>query len=1087
MRCKYIRNSQGVALLAALFVLMVLSILGIGLLTNVDDDLRMSKSVENSEKALKVAEAGIQMARSTFFDPGAVEVIDTQELSSIDGFYRGGYFLAQLESGFRGEEKWVQWRYDEGVTGHNPVSEITAPVFHVWQTSALGVNGTWSNARFNITPIYGIVARGTYFPIEDTSGNTEVRAHDEYTGAREVDSDYPAFATDYWIGDKALITGQDGLDVKYAINMSPMVSFSNYSSGGTQPVLVQQKLYFTYAGSGTDLSGSADRSSTVRLRAVNAQCHGDAGGATYQDDGDPMKSLWEFNTGIHGIGTAPAFFDPDPDTYGDEILYFAVVERGKAGSSGALDLKASNGFEFDAFPSNVTDDPEQIYLFAVVDTTGKLSDCTNTGSYKLKWAHPFPDPDVVEWTDYPAEQATGTDGTDPPYIRRPSDMTPFLPEEDLLADYRDGPGISGRQVRADGTSAFDGQWNQMRGNLMGRKEPGVSPPVVKVLYRDSTNNLTELQPQAADPFNPIIDIYLMYSALTRISYLHPTTDPWVDHVFWDRVMGFHGDGWGDDPGYRKPNTAQVRLLALRDAVVSETDAGGNHTGWNWNDPASRYPIFKWTVPVSPWDPDQTHASPDPDDRPGRGYGEYTWDTWFPGLISPMINTLAWDQDGTSWASVGAGGGGGAENLYNVIYSYYKSAGFHHGGAYINDTTNGRRGPNTGEGSPVAFEGDSWADSRVMAMAYRDTWDDYMQGNRTNIIPNTTANPDLSNPVEPYWTHTNVGGVGGTPDIPLDERQLITYEPTLNAPYRANAFKVGFPRPYAWWEALWEANVKGADPSDEHSLYRQGWAGVISPIPNPAAEDSSKDLDVEGEAAAMCPECLFQEGLLILSLNHDLTTPNDPDREDLRIHGINATTGLHVWDYHIPTTLEGDDANTTPAIANNLVFVAYQNYSSVTGSGESTKRRARLLVLDADNGIERQQMTIDERADAVILPPTIANGAVYVGTYDYSGDPGVAGYPSTGNNTDDVIRLWAMSPVIRLVSTGIYPFDDFRAEFPYGYRYYTSGNFANITMLDHDTIFKNPTGEVRGVWKRKLQVWVTGQNSKWEEVRELLEE
>ena len=51
MKLRYIRNSQGVALLAALFVLMVLSILGIGLLTNVDDELKMSKSVENSERA----------------------------------------------------------------------------------------------------------------------------------------------------------------------------------------------------------------------------------------------------------------------------------------------------------------------------------------------------------------------------------------------------------------------------------------------------------------------------------------------------------------------------------------------------------------------------------------------------------------------------------------------------------------------------------------------------------------------------------------------------------------------------------------------------------------------------------------------------------------------------------------------------------------------------------------------------------------------------------------------------------------------------------------------------------------------------
>ena len=84
MKYTYIRNSQGVALLAALFVLMVLSILGIGLLTNVDDEIKMNKSAENSEMALKVAEAGIQVARSTFFDSTDKEITTTAELSSID-------------------------------------------------------------------------------------------------------------------------------------------------------------------------------------------------------------------------------------------------------------------------------------------------------------------------------------------------------------------------------------------------------------------------------------------------------------------------------------------------------------------------------------------------------------------------------------------------------------------------------------------------------------------------------------------------------------------------------------------------------------------------------------------------------------------------------------------------------------------------------------------------------------------------------------------------------------------------------------------------------------------------------------------
>ena len=205
-------------------------------------------------------------------------------------------------------------------------------------------------------------------------------------------------------------------------------------------------------------------------------------------------------------------------------------------------------------------------------------------------------------------------------------------------------------------------------------------------------------------------------------------------------------------------------------------------------------------------------------------------------------------------------------------------------------------------------------------------------------------------------------------------------------------------------------------------------------------------------------------------------------EDLRLHAINATTGVHKWDYHLPAAFWGDDANTTPAVANGLVFTAYQAYTDDKSDADDT-REARLLVLNADNGLLQQDTVIDQDADAVILPPTIANGALYVGTYDMNYTFGSSS-TAVGN---DQIRLFAMSPVLRLVSTGIYPFDALGAEYPLGYKHYTGGGFTKISSLDHDTIFKNPSGEVRGVWKRKLQVWITGQNSKWEEVREVLEE
>ena len=143
----------------------------------------------------------------------------------------------------------------------------------------------------------------------------------------------------------------------------------------------------------------------------------------------------------------------------------------------------------------------------------------------------------------------------------------------------------------------------------------------------------------------------------------------------------------------------------------------------------------------------------------------------------------------------------------------------------------------------------------------------------------------------------------------------------------------------------------------------------------------------------------------------------------------------------------------------------------------------LEALSARDGQRKQEpMAVDEDADAIILSPAIANGAVYIGIYDFEGS-----YSS--DLSDDIIRIFSMSPVLRLVSTGVYPFDYLGAKYPFGYKYYMGGSypFARITSLDHDTIFQNPSGEVHGIWKRKLQVWVTGQNSKWEEVREVLED
>lgn len=1075
MRVRYIRNSQGVALLAALFVLMVLSILGIGLLTNVDDEIKLSKSTENSERALKIAETGIQVARATFFDPTVKQVVRTEEISSVDGFYRGGYFLAQLESGFRGAEKWTQWRYDNGVSAYNDISEIVVPVFRVWATGNNGVNGSWryegevNRWMFYTRNLYPVVARGTYFSIEESSGDTLVRAHDEYTGRQEVTNEGETAI--YWADDKSVLN-KSGTNM--ATFMSAMASFSDYSSvpGTTEPVLVRQRLYFTYAGHDSQniTASQADTVSTVRLVAANALANNTANEA-------PISTVWTFDTRMHGVGTAPAFFDPDPDTLGDEIIYFAVMSMGDPGGTGALDINEVGTDNLVNFPNQVSHDSQQIHLFAIVD---------QGTTPKQKWVTPYPNPAVANSTDYPVAHVTGTDGQEPPYVGGPADLEPFMPEDDLLPDYRDG-------------AELDSQQNLVRGNLgWNTAPPAVSPPVISVLYEDSSGNLTQDRNNATDPSknNPRIDIYLTYAAWSRMSELLFGKN----RGFWAREFEWNGstDGWGPG-GLRKPNAIQTRLISLRDRLVRNAA----DDGWEWNDPASKFPTLKWTYRVPAHDPSGT------DPRPWKGYGEYTWDTWFEQDVAPLVRLAATDQSSRTWNAIGTAG---TRNLYPVIYVLYESTGFPCTGD-DNSVQAWTQGPTIAQGSPVDFSGQAWSDSRLMVMAVRDTWDDYMEGNQTNYLfssMNTTwSNRSLSNPVEPYWVHdhtdyetagtgTNVcdTGTAGCPPIPhkypaYPNYTVITYNMTdtdtagntLQAPYPANADKVGFPRPYTWSESLWNVEVRDAAQDLPWSMYQQGWegAGFASGTPH-----NSKNLDVKGDNSALCTECLQGDGLLVTSFQQSLTTDNNgtnnykraDDRVDLRLHGINATTGVHLWDFHAASTMYGDYSNASPAIANDKVFWAYKKYG---------ERTVILEALAATDGNRKQEpLAVDEDADAIILSPTIANGAVYIGTYSLNGtgpdDTNSADTPTSYVN-DDYIRLFAMSPVLRLVSTGIYPFN---------YANYTGNNFRNITMLQHDEIMKDTgltyidqIGKVP-VSKRKLQVWITGGNSKWEEVREILE-
>lgn len=1042
------QQESGVALIAALFVLVVLSTLVIAVLADVQGELRMSAVDRNSERALKLAELGVQIARGTILQGDLAG-----ELASVDGFAEGGYFFTTLGSGFPGNEKWEQWHFDASITGNNNLSEITVPVRPIWNKELLGVNGTWENtSNFTLNNLYGIVAGGAYFQLEEGTG-TDIRAVDEYRGSAGVDFDPKGnLSTDVtWDadpeGDKKIdqaVSADIGYNRGHAVRMSPMASYTNLSTipGEENPLIVRQTLYFTYNGGATDADPTtSDTTSTVRLRAVNSLCN-TADPKNDSENPPRTKNIWEFDTRRHGIGTAPAFFDPSPDQPGDELIYFAVVEMGSAN----LENRASIQNFPDHRSSVRNPTPENIYIYALIDQstpTDPTDPCSRSGTWKLKWARPFPDPDVNDWTDYPVEEATGTKGQTPPYVRRPSDMTPFLPEEDLLADYRHEQYSTDRSANV--ASVTQGQ---IRGNVYTGffEPPSISPVILKPLYELDTVNVggtRKISDQRKDavadgnPADPLIELYLAYTA-------HPLfkRNGWYSNgaVPYDS----YDARWSAEADLKKLIEANVLVIALRDRIDGSCDADGTNCSWDWNSPKSRFPTFKWTYNVPAWDPARD------DQRPWNGYGEFTWDTWFDQQIAPMVGLIDEDQDGTTWDGLGESG----RDQYVVIYPSYESLGFVDASG-----RSAKGGPTTGYGAPIDLSGtDDWAGSRLMVAAVRDTWDDYMEGRQTNPLyddmvtqGNAFAMPVASSPMEAYWTHkhdgvicdTDGGMLEGKYPIPFNTETVITYSSAEAAKWQ-NDDKLGFPRPYSWWETLWEDNVRdNALSLTGRGMTAQGWANTSG-----SASDSY-DIDVEGETSAFCRECADNDGVIVQVFNHDLS-----GIEDLRVHGINARSGKHVWDYHMPTVFTGDNSNSTPAIANGLVFLGF-----ATDLGNL--KGAYLQVLSADNGEGKQRLVVDRNADALIMSPTIANGAVYLATYDWE-------YKRARSSTNDHwIRLYAYSPVLRLFSIGVYPM-------AYNNETTVIPDFTSYTGLNS---FSLPRAE------RKIQVWITGSGSKWEEVRE----
>ena len=112
-------------------------------------------------------------------------------------------------------------------------------------------------------------------------------------------------------------------------------------------------------------------------------------------------------------------------------------------------------------------------------------------------------------------------------------------------------------------------------------------------------------------------------------------------------------------------------------------------------------------------------------------------------------------------------------------------------------------------------------------------------------------------------------------------------------------------------------------------------------------------------------------------------------------GISSRSS-EIWRRAVPARLAGDAFNATPALAGGFVFFL---------SVDPGARTSKLNVLHANDGDHSavSPLSVDTDSDAANLAPTIANDAVYVGTYDHH---------------DLVQRVFALSPNIWLVSTGV---------------------------------------------------------------------
>jgi len=469
-------SQRGSALVGVLMATALISVVAGLLLMQVTNASRVAGRRASTIVAFQAAEAGLEAGKLAFERTNTLLGIPT-----TFGVLPEATFEVRPGVGNFGTESWAQWGFDPRASRFNPTAAVGDQPRIGWRTQfSPAKNGNVSGGTFFGNNLFAVVASGmAYVSYENPSnGRIEVAAFSAMDGS-------------------VLWTTAPGNLLGRGLAMSAMATIEEGNI-----------LLFTYLSQN-------DPNGTVRLMALDV-------------NQTNVQVRWNFDTGIHGLGSPPAIYNPNPNVAGEEIIYFTVAE--------APDWQVTDVNAGRTYPETAAMRAESLRVFAVRDG--------GMGNPVAKWEHPYPDPDVGGWTDYPTERWTVASGV----IDRPEDVGSRPPDEDLLVDYYNSNGGMQTTVVGDLYMIFDPQ--------------SFSPPVLQVEDNGTPANSSDDH----------IHLYVYYTAITDKD--RPGSD-FVQSTNTPPAANSEQIHW------------QAELVALLDR------------------PGARFPEFEFTYNPPDFDPDRT--------------------------------------------------------------------------------------------------------------------------------------------------------------------------------------------------------------------------------------------------------------------------------------------------------------------------------------------------------------------------------------------------------------------------------------------------------------------------------------------------